>query len=181
MSEEMIENTVNEPENKEAIVEGLLYIVGDEGVRAEQIAHVLDISLEDAGVILENIRHKYASELFGIELVDYGSVYKFISKKSVCPGTLPYRQTEHSFSERPRDPGHHRLQAADHPGRDRGTPGCRCGYDVTETARKRSHPGSRTERSSGQTDPLRSDRGIHGQLQIILAQRTAGSSGVLGR
>ncbi len=85
MSEEMIEKTVSEPENKEAIVEGLLYIVGDEGVRAEQIALVLDISLEDAGVILENIRNKYASELFGIELVDYGSVYKFISKKSVFP------------------------------------------------------------------------------------------------
>ena len=85
MSEEMIEQAVCEPENKEAIVEGLLYIVGDEGVKAEQIAHVLDISLEDAGVILENIRHKYASELFGIELVDYGSVYKFISKKSVFP------------------------------------------------------------------------------------------------
>ncbi len=85
MSEEMIEKTVSEPENKEAIVEGLLYIVGDEGVRAEQIALVLNISLEDAGVILENIRNKYASELFGIELVDYGSVYKFISKKSVFP------------------------------------------------------------------------------------------------
>ncbi|MBQ1508755.1 MAG: SMC-Scp complex subunit ScpB, partial [Erysipelotrichaceae bacterium] len=85
MSEEMIEKTVSEPENKEAIVEGLLYIVGDEGVRAEQIALVLDISLEDANVILENIRNKYASELFGIELVDYGSVYKFISKKSVFP------------------------------------------------------------------------------------------------
>ena len=84
--ETKIEKTpVEEPENMEAIVEGLLYIVGDEGVRADQIAHAIDKSVEDTEVILRNIQKKYASDLFGIELVDYGNSYKFISKKAVFP------------------------------------------------------------------------------------------------
>ena len=84
--EERIERVpVEEPENMEAIVEGLLYIVGDEGVRADQIARVIDKSVEDTEVILQNIQRKYASDLFGIELVDYGHSYKFISKKAVFP------------------------------------------------------------------------------------------------
>ena len=76
---------VKQPDNMEAIVEGLLYIVGEDGVKAEQLAVAIDKSLEDTRIILENIQHKYASELYGIELVGYGSVYKFITKKDVYP------------------------------------------------------------------------------------------------
>ncbi|MBR6232321.1 MAG: SMC-Scp complex subunit ScpB [Erysipelotrichaceae bacterium] len=76
---------VKQPDNPEAIVEGLLYIVGEDGARLEQLALAIGKSLEDTRIILENIQEKYASELFGIELVCYGSVYKFISKKAVYP------------------------------------------------------------------------------------------------
>ncbi len=76
---------VKQPDNMEAIVEGLLYIVGEDGVKAEQLAVAIDKSIEDTKIILENIQHKYASELYGIELVGYGSVYKFITKKDVYP------------------------------------------------------------------------------------------------
>ena len=74
-----------EPTNIEAIVEGLLYIVGEDGVKKEAIAQAIDKSLEDTEVILQNIQIKYAQEIYGIELVGYGSNYKFISKKSVYP------------------------------------------------------------------------------------------------
>lgn len=76
---------VKEPGNIEAIVEGLLYIVGDDGVKVEQLANTIDKSIEDTTVILENIQRKYTSEIYGIELVDYGKVYKFISKAQVFP------------------------------------------------------------------------------------------------
>ncbi|MBQ1788070.1 MAG: SMC-Scp complex subunit ScpB [Erysipelotrichaceae bacterium] len=76
---------VKQPDNMEAIVEGLLYIVGEDGVKAEQLAVAIDKSLEDTKIILENIQRKYASELYGIELVGYGSVYKFITKKDIYP------------------------------------------------------------------------------------------------
>ena len=79
------ENTVEQPGNIEAIVEGLLYIVGEDGAKLEQISLAIDKSPEDTKIILENIQRKYASELYGIELVGYGSVYKFISKKDVYP------------------------------------------------------------------------------------------------
>ena len=76
---------VEQPGNVEAIVEGLLYIVGEDGAKVEQIALSIDKSIEDTKIILENIQRKYASETYGIELVGYGSVYKFISKKDVYP------------------------------------------------------------------------------------------------
>ena len=76
---------VEQPSNIEAIVEGLLYIVGDDGIRIDQLASTIEKSTEDAEVILNNIQRKYASEIYGIELVGYGKVYKFISKKDVFP------------------------------------------------------------------------------------------------
>ena len=76
---------VEQPGNIEAIVEGLLYVVGEDGAKVEQLAVAIDKSLEDTKTILSNIQKKYASELYGIELVGYGSVYKFITKKDVFP------------------------------------------------------------------------------------------------
>ena len=76
---------VDQPGNVEAIVEGLLYIVGEDGAKVEQIALAIEKSVEDTKVILENIARKYSSELYGIQLVGYGSVYKFITKKDVYP------------------------------------------------------------------------------------------------
>ena len=77
--------TVAQPSNIEAIVEGLLYVVGEDGARIEQLSLAIDKSIEDTKIILENIQRKYSSELYGIELVGYGSVYKFITKKAVYP------------------------------------------------------------------------------------------------
>lgn len=76
---------IKEPTNMEAIVEGLLYIVGEDGIKVENIAEAIGKSLEDTQVILQNIQKKYSAEIYGIELVGYGSSYKFISKKSVYP------------------------------------------------------------------------------------------------
>ena len=76
---------IKEPDNMEAIVEGLLYIVGEDGVKKEAIAQAIDKSIEDTEVILNNIQHKYAQEIYGIELVGYGANYKFVSKKAVYP------------------------------------------------------------------------------------------------
>ncbi len=86
---------VQQPDNFEAIVEGLLYIVGEDGARVEQLAMAIDKSLEDTKIILENIQNKYASELYGIELVCYGSIYKFISKKAIYPYARELFGTSH--------------------------------------------------------------------------------------
>ena len=77
--------TMSDTLNIEAIVEGLLYMVGDDGLKVEQLASVIDKSLEDSEAILNSIQNKYTNENFGIELVNYGKTYKFITKQEVAP------------------------------------------------------------------------------------------------
>ena len=55
---------VEQPSNMEAIVEGLLYVVGEDGAKVEQLAAAIEKSIEDTNIILENIQRKYASELY---------------------------------------------------------------------------------------------------------------------
>lgn len=77
--------TMSDALNIEAIVEGLLYMVGDDGLKVEQLASVIDKSIEDSEAILNSIQSKYSNENFGIELVNYGKTYKFITKQEVAP------------------------------------------------------------------------------------------------
>ena len=77
--------TMSDTLNIEAIVEGLLYMVGDDGLKVEQLASVIDKSIEDSEAILSSIQSKYSNENFGIELVNYGKTYKFITKQEVAP------------------------------------------------------------------------------------------------
>ena len=69
--------------DKEVIIEGLLYLVGEDGIKKGQIAEVLDISLEDTEIYLNNIKNKYTADNFAIELVDYGGSFKFLTKDEV--------------------------------------------------------------------------------------------------
>ena len=71
--------------DKEAIVEGLLYVVGEEGLKIENIAAVMDIGTEDVKALLTNIESKYRFDQFGIELVNYGGSYRFVTKKAIYP------------------------------------------------------------------------------------------------
>ena len=76
---------MSEELNKEAVVEGLLYVVGEEGLKIENIAAVMDISTEDVKALLTNIESKYRFDQFGIELVNYGGSYRFVTKKAIYP------------------------------------------------------------------------------------------------
>ncbi len=71
--------------NIESIVEGLLYAVGEEGLKLEQVASIIEKTLEDTQAIMESIRLKYQSSLFGFELVNYGKTYKFLTKQIIYP------------------------------------------------------------------------------------------------
>ena len=76
---------MSEELDKEAVVEGLLYVVGEEGLKIENIAAVMDISAEDVKALLTNIESKYRFDQFGIELVNYGGSYRFVTKKAIYP------------------------------------------------------------------------------------------------
>ena len=89
---------MSEELDKEAVVEGLLYVVGEEGLKIENIAAVMDISIEDVKALLTNIESKYRFDQFGIELVNYGGSYRFVTKKAIYPYVQKLLHNEKSAS-----------------------------------------------------------------------------------
>ena len=89
---------MSEELDKEAIVEGLLYVVGEEGLKIENIVAVMDISVEDVRALLTNIESKYRFNQFGIELVNYGGSYRFVTKKAIYPYVQKLLHNEKSAS-----------------------------------------------------------------------------------
>lgn len=66
-----------------SIIEGLLFMIGDEGLSIEQLKQVLEIDEDIISQCLEELRLNCLDEKRGIELVCYGEHYKLITKPSV--------------------------------------------------------------------------------------------------
>ncbi|MBR3347329.1 MAG: SMC-Scp complex subunit ScpB [Solobacterium sp.] len=66
-----------------AVLEGLLFIVGDEGITAEQAATALDITPELATEYFDDLMKEYTDDNHGIEIASFGGVYRFLSKAFV--------------------------------------------------------------------------------------------------
>lgn len=84
---EVDSTTKDEEEGNQAltILEGLLFIVGDEGISLEQAAEVLGISKDRTEKVFEELQIYYADDQRGFEIANYGGVYKFLSKALVHP------------------------------------------------------------------------------------------------
>ena len=63
------------------ILEGLLFVVGDEGLTIEQIQEILEINEEEAKDVLNRLRNRYESEEYGIQLSFLGNSFKLTTKK----------------------------------------------------------------------------------------------------
>ena len=67
--------------NLEAVTEGILFVVGDEGISLNQLADTLEISVEEMQQLLDKMMLGYTeNEERGIEMVCYGGRYKLVSK-----------------------------------------------------------------------------------------------------
>ncbi|MBQ6451493.1 MAG: SMC-Scp complex subunit ScpB [Solobacterium sp.] len=67
-----------------AILEGLLFIVGDDGITVEQSMSALEISRERVEILFDDLMKEYASDdNRGIEIANYGGTYRFLSKAIV--------------------------------------------------------------------------------------------------
>ena len=75
------------------IAEGLLFLVGDEGITEELMAKSLEISEEAAQHLLDCLQKKYQDDSFGMEVVCYGGIWKFMSKAIVHPFAQKLFQT----------------------------------------------------------------------------------------
>ncbi|HET7579431.1 MAG TPA: SMC-Scp complex subunit ScpB [Bacillales bacterium] len=71
--------------NHTAVVEGLLYLAGDDGLEAKQIANVLDMDIKLVGELMEQMKMNYCGEMNGIELVEVAGTYKFMTKPELAP------------------------------------------------------------------------------------------------
>lgn len=66
-----------------AILEGLLFLVGDEGITAKQASEAMDISEKEVDELFSQLSKYYSSEDRGFEIARYGNVYRFLSKAFV--------------------------------------------------------------------------------------------------
>lgn len=68
------------------ILEGLLFLSGDEGLTIDQIMTCLeDADKEEIRKILDELMKDYLEDQHGIELVRFGGIYKFVSKEYIHP------------------------------------------------------------------------------------------------
>lgn len=70
-------------EKLNSIVEGLVFMVGDEGVDLDILVKITKHSKTDVLEVLNDLADQYLSESHGIKLVNYAGMYKFVSKAMV--------------------------------------------------------------------------------------------------
>lgn len=67
--------------NKEAILEGLLFVVGDEGITLDNMAEVLEVDKKTVEKLLKNLQEEYNKEERGIRISFIGDAFKLTTKK----------------------------------------------------------------------------------------------------
>lgn len=66
-----------------AILEGLLFLVGDDGLTVEQASKSMDISTKKTEQLFDVLQKDYVDDSRGFEIERYGSHYRFLSKAFV--------------------------------------------------------------------------------------------------
>lgn len=67
--------------NKIAVLEGLLFVVGDEGITLDSIAEIMSITKKEAQELLKSLREVYNSEERGIRISFIGEAFKLTTKQ----------------------------------------------------------------------------------------------------
>jgi len=68
-------------ENKIGVLEGLLFVVGDDGLSLDQIMDSLEVSIEEAKELVLSLKHEYEKETHGIQIAYLGDKIKLTTKK----------------------------------------------------------------------------------------------------
>ena len=66
--------------NNLAVLEGLLFVVGEDGLTLDQIKDVLDVSEEESKILLKNLREQYENENRGLRIDFLGNRFKLTTK-----------------------------------------------------------------------------------------------------
>lgn len=65
---------------KIAVLEGLLFVVGDEGITLKNICDILDINIDEAKDLLKKLREEYECDERGIRISFLGETFKLTTK-----------------------------------------------------------------------------------------------------
>lgn len=85
-----------QPDPKEhmlAILEGLLFLCGDDGLSIEQAAASMDVSEEYVAELFDDLQKYYLQESRGIEIARFGEKYRFLSKAFIHEAAKKLFQT----------------------------------------------------------------------------------------
>lgn len=66
--------------NHKAILEGLLFVVGEDGLTLEQIEKVLDLNEEESKELLRELKHDYEDKARGLRIDFLGNRFKITTK-----------------------------------------------------------------------------------------------------
>jgi segregation and condensation protein B len=72
-------------DNQLAILEGLLFLCGEDGLNAGSLAAALQIDEIELGPLLEALELHYQNDQSGIMLVCFGGKYKLVTKEWIYP------------------------------------------------------------------------------------------------
>ena len=67
--------------DKKAVLEGLLFVVGDDGLTINQIVDILEIDLEEAKIIIKSLMDDYNQDSRGIRINFLSNTFKLTTKK----------------------------------------------------------------------------------------------------
>ena len=72
-------------QEQKAVIEGLLFVAGDEGIYPEQIAKVLEVEVKAVIKLVEELQEEYEQMRRGLQIVQFAKVYRFTTKKEHAP------------------------------------------------------------------------------------------------
>lgn len=64
-----------------AVLEGLLFISGDDGITLEQIKEILSVEEKEALELLDSLKEELKTAERGLSIKKYGNIYKFTTKE----------------------------------------------------------------------------------------------------
>ena len=67
--------------NKLGILEGILFVVGDEGINLKNLCEVMNIDIEEAKELLLKLKESYESDERGIRISYLGDAFKLTTKE----------------------------------------------------------------------------------------------------
>ena len=67
--------------NKLGILEGILFVVGDEGINLKNLCEVMNIDMEEAKSLLLQLKESYESDNHGIRISYLGDAFKLTTKE----------------------------------------------------------------------------------------------------